>query len=119
MVEIGIDIIAIARIEIFIRKFGSRGLSRFLTPQEMQLAKTSQTIAGFWAAKEACAKALKCGISEQLRFKDILISKNSKGAPLLSLTQERFRFFNLNSLSLSITHDSGFCIAVVAANFKE
>ncbi|MDE5603243.1 MAG: holo-ACP synthase [Helicobacter sp.] len=118
MIEIGIDLIAIRRIKLFIQRFGEKGLLKFLTPQEIMIAKTDQNIAGFWAAKEACSKALKCGISKELTFYDILISKSPKGAPLLTLTQDKLIAFNLHSLSLSITHDNGLAIAVVAANFK-
>lgn len=117
MVEIGIDLIAIKRIELFIQRFGERGLLKFLTLEEIAIAKTPQSIAGFWAAKEACSKALKCGISKDLAFYDILISKSPKGAPLLTLTQDKLIAFNLYSLSLSITHDNGLAIAIVAANF--
>ena len=48
----------------------------------------------------------------------MIISKDKKGAPLLTLTKDKMKYFNLHSLSLSISHDSGFAIAVVAAIFK-
>ncbi|WP_104721115.1 holo-ACP synthase [Helicobacter mesocricetorum] len=118
MIEVGIDLVSIKRIELFIQRFGEKGLLRFLTPQEIAITKTAQNVAGFWAAKEACSKALKCGISKELTFYDILISKSPKGAPLLTLTQDKIIAFNLHSLSLSITHDNGLAIAIVAANFK-
>lgn len=112
------DLVSIPRIEAFCQKHGQKGLLRFLSKEEIKLAKTPQSIAGFWAAKEACSKALKCGISKELGFHDILISKSQKGAPLLTLKKEKMQAFNLSSLSLSISHDSGFAIAVVAAVFK-
>ena len=118
MFEVGVDLVSIARIEAFLQKFNHKGLARFLNSEEIKLAKTPQTIAGFWAAKEACSKALKCGISKELNFHDMIISKDKKGAPLLTLTKDKMKYFNLHSLSLSISHDSGFAIAVVAAVFK-
>ena len=118
MFEVGVDLVSIARIEAFLQKFNHKGLARFLNSEEIKLAKTPQTIAGFWAAKEACSKALKCGISNELNFHDMIISKDKKGAPLLTLTKDKMKYFNLHSLSLSISHDSGFAIAVVAAIFK-
>lgn len=118
MFELGIDLVSIARIETFLQRFNQKGLARFLNPEEIKLAKNPQTIAGFWAAKEACSKALKCGISKELNFHDMIISKDKKGAPLLTLTKNKMEHFNLHSLSLSISHDSGFAIAVVAVIFK-
>ncbi|EES89957.1 holo-ACP synthase [Helicobacter canadensis] len=118
MFELGIDLVSIARIETFLQRFNQKGLARFLNAEEIKLAKNSQTIAGFWAAKEACSKALKCGISKELNFHDMIISKDKKGAPLLTLTKNKMEHFNLHSLSLSISHDSGFAIAVVAVIFK-
>ncbi|WP_278916971.1 holo-ACP synthase [Helicobacter pullorum] len=118
MIEIGIDLVAIARFESFIQKFGEKGLLKFLNPQEITFIKTAQNAAGFWAAKEACSKALKCGISKELSFHDILISKSPKGAPLLTLKDEKMLYFNVSYLSLSISHDSGFAIAAVVANFN-
>lgn len=118
MLCVGVDLIKIERIEEFVRKYQRRGLERFLNPLEISLGKNSQSIAGFWAAKEACAKALKCGIGKQLGFHDIVIAKGKNGAPLLQLTREKLVYFNVQDLSLSIAHDGGFAIAVVAISFK-
>lgn len=120
---IGIDIVAIRRIEENLEKYGEVFLKKFLSPKEILLAKTSSgykasTIAGFWAAKEACSKALKVGISKELRFLDILVSKNEKNAPLLSLDKNKADFFNIDFMDLSITHDGGFAIAAVIVKFK-
>ncbi len=114
MVCVGVDVVSIGRIESFCQKFGQKGLQRFLSATEIALARSAQSIAGFWAAKEACSKALGCGIGQELGFSDILISKTQKGAPFLTLTQEKLEYFCVESLSLSISHDCGFAIAVVA-----
>lgn len=120
---IGIDIVAIKRIEENLEKYGEVFLKKFLSPKEILLTKTSShykasTIAGFWAAKEACSKALKVGISKELRFLDIQISKNEKNAPLLSFDKNKKDFFNIDFMDLSITHDGGFAIAAVIVKFK-
>ena len=119
MLEIGVDIVAIARIESLMAKFGDRGIARFLSESERQIAKSASSVAGFFAAKEACAKALKCGIGNELGFHHIVISKGNSGAPLLTLSEEKKKYFNVRSLSLSIAHDGGFAIAVVAASIAE
>ncbi len=118
MIEVGVDIVKIARIESLWERFGSKGITRFLNDSEINIAKSPQTLAGFWAAKEACAKALKCGIGKELRFHDMWISKDKKGAPSLHLCAEKWNYFQLHSLSLSIAHDGGFAIAVVAVSLK-
>ncbi len=66
MFDVGVDIVKIQRIESLLAKFGEKGLQKFLNYSEIQIAKNPQSLAGFWAAKEACAKALKCGIGKEL-----------------------------------------------------
>ncbi|MEF3191647.1 MAG: holo-ACP synthase [Campylobacterales bacterium] len=108
---IGIDLISIARIEAMIERFGERGVARFLSPDEIDIAKKSETIAGFWAAKEAIAKALGCGIGSELSFHDIILSKDSKGRPQAILTPEASARHGSPTIALSITHDGGFAAA--------
>ena len=118
MTKIGIDIVSIPRIERFIQRHGNRGLERFLSQEEISLAKKVSTVAGFWAAKEALSKALGFGIGKELSFHDIHISKLPSGAPKIDLTQ-RQSTQNIDSISLSITHDGGFAIAAVIVSLKE
>ena len=114
--EVGIDIVSIARIQRLIDSYGDTFLNRFLSQKEIDLARyKTQTIAGFWAAKEACSKALGVGISKDLTFHDIHIQKDSKQRPIISLSESRLLFFKISKLSLSISHDAGFAIAIVIA----
>jgi len=113
--KIGTDIIQISRIETSLEKFGDKFIARFLTPEEQtHLPNKPESLAGYWAAKEAIAKALGCGIGRELAFHDITISKNPKGAPRFSLSAKAQTRFLIKSQSLSISHDGGFAIAVVA-----
>lgn len=111
---IGIDLIKIDRMERFISRFGDRGLQKFLSSNEILLIKNPRNAAGFWAAKEACAKALGCGIGAECGFHDIHLSKSPKGAPLIDLSESVKGTFKIKTLSLSITHDGEYAIAVVA-----
>lgn len=111
---IGIDLIKLDRMKRLIERFGDRGLQKFLCENEISLVKNPRTAAGFWAAKEACAKALGCGISKECGFHDIVISKTSKGAPRISLSPKVSDTFKIKDISLSITHDGDYAIAVVA-----
>jgi len=95
-IKVGTDIIDTTRVQSSIEKFGDKFLNRFLNDEEKKLAKKVETIAGFWASKEAISKALGCGIGKELEFKDIIIKKDS----------------------LSISHDGNFAIAVVVVILK-
>ncbi|MGD9969107.1 MAG: holo-ACP synthase [Sulfuricurvum sp.] len=111
---IGIDLIKTDRMESLLERFGDRGLRKFLAESEIALVKTPKTAAGFWAAKEACAKALGCGIGSECGFHDITLSKTPKGAPLITLSERVKTTFKIKSLSVSITHDGEYAIAIVA-----
>ncbi len=115
--KIGTDITVISRIEKSIHKFGDRFVDRFLTSQERNsLSQKIESIAGYWATKEAVAKALGCGIGAELSFHDIIIYKDKKNAPHFRLTTEAQKRHQIKDSSLSIAHDGGFAIAVVLIN---
>lgn len=111
---IGVDLIKIDRMKSLMERFGDRGLHKFLSPDEILLIKNHRNAAGFWAAKEACAKALGCGIGIECSFHDIILSKTSKGAPIIDLSPRVKEMFTIQNLSVSITHDGEYAIAVVA-----
>jgi len=112
--NIGTDIIQISRIETSLDKFGDKFKMKFLNSDEIKLVKKVESIAGFWAAKEAIAKALGCGIGSDLAFHDIILSKNARGAPAFTLSKNAQKIHHIKTSSLSISHDGGFAIAIVA-----
>ncbi|WP_163499213.1 holo-ACP synthase [Helicobacter suis] len=114
---IGVDIVCIARITDNISRHKHRFLNKFLSTYEQTLFIKPHSIAGAWAAKEACSKALGVGICAQLRFLDMCLSKNTLGAPILQLTPEKQILFKIQNLHVSISHDRGFAVAVVLAQF--
>ena len=109
---IGIDLVKIERIKRFEERFGDKALKKFLSAEEINLAKSTDTKAGFWASKEAISKALGLGIGKQCSFFDIKLHKNEKNAPYFTLSKRLIERFNIIDTSLSITHDDGFAIAV-------
>jgi holo-[acyl-carrier protein] synthase len=117
--KIGTDIIQVVRIKNSIDKFSDKFKERFLTPQEIKIATKLESIAGFWAAKEAIAKALGCGIGSDLSFHDIIISKDPRGVPSFILSKDRQEKYNIKNSSLSISHDGGFAIAVVVIETED
>jgi len=111
---IGIDLIKTSRMAKMIERFGDKALQKFLCEDEIKLVKNYKTAAGFWATKEACSKALGVGISSTCNFYDIVIYKTDKGAPKINLSNKLIKEFNISDISLSITHDGDYAIAVVA-----
>jgi holo-[acyl-carrier protein] synthase len=109
---IGLDLVSIGRIEKFIARFGEKGLEKFLSAEEIALVKSPKTAAGFWAVKEAVAKALGCGIGAELGFHDIIITKTPKNAPMARLSEKAALYHGVETIAVSITHDGGFAAAV-------
>jgi len=116
---IGIDLIKTSRMATMIEKFGDKALKKFLCADEIKLIKNHKTASGFWAIKEACSKALGVGIGSTCSFHDILIFKTDKGAPKLQLSSKLIEKFNISDISVSVTHDGDYAIAVVAIETKK
>ena len=66
IVDVGIDLINIERIEKVLDRFGSRFENRVFTPEEITRSRKkydkASSFAKRWAAKEACSKALGIGL---------------------------------------------------------
>jgi len=115
---VGVDIVQIDRIEKMLGRFGDKALKKFLNNNEISLVKKPQTAAGFWAAKEAASKAIGTGIGVGCSWDDIVISKTIKGQPILNFSDRIKDKFLIDKISLSISHDGNFAIAVVAISIK-
>lgn len=113
---VGVDIVAINRIERLLKKYNTSFLQNFLCRSEIDLCVKKressdlscfniERIAGFYAAKEAIAKALRCGISKNLAFHDIILSKDSRGAPKAKLSKRAKKYFKVKKIHISISHD--------------
>jgi holo-[acyl-carrier protein] synthase len=109
---IGLDLIAIDRIARLVDRHGEAALKRFLNPEEIANTKAIESIAGLWAAKEAVAKALGCGIGSRLGFHDITICKDAQGAPTAFLSDKAATLHGVKSLAISITHEKTHAAAV-------
>ena len=90
---IGIDQEEIGRIEKAINSFGNRFLKRVFTPHEIAtVSKRAEQQKRFCAytarfcAKEACSKALGCGIGKKASWRDFEVRNLSSGQPELFIT---------------------------------
>jgi holo-[acyl-carrier protein] synthase len=112
----GIDLIEIERVASAIERNGERFLMRIFTPHELaDCAGRSESLAARWAAKEAVAKALGCGIGD-VGFQEIEIQRTQSVAPELHLYGAALRLAEergLNSWSISLSHSQDHAIAMV------
>jgi holo-[acyl-carrier protein] synthase len=90
IIGMGSDITDIRRIEKVIGKHGERFLSRIFTDTERaraeRRAKSTETYAKRFAAKEACAKALGTGIRRGVWWRDMGVVNLPSGRPTMALT---------------------------------
>ncbi len=115
---IGIDIIEIERIERAIAKQSSF-LDKLFTEYEQSYyhrkGEKAETIAGFFAAKEAVSKVLGTGI--RYTWKDIEIHHTEYGQPFVILHGEAKKIATdrgINSVLVSISHCKTYAVANAA-----
>ena len=111
---IGIDIIAIKRIEELLKVHSDRFLARTFTTKEIEYcrkkSKPSQHYAARFAAKEALIKAF----GKPLTLKEIEIEKALDNAPQIRLHGKAKELVGNKNILLSISHDHEYAIAQVA-----
>ncbi|HET6872072.1 MAG TPA: holo-ACP synthase, partial [Sporolactobacillaceae bacterium] len=91
IIGIGMDMIELDRIKKAMENL--RFVQRILTPAELEkfrsLNKSRQVefLAGRFAGKEACSKALGTGIGTHLSWQDMSILNNDLGKPILHIKE--------------------------------
>jgi len=119
IIRSGIDLIEIERLQAIMDRHGDRFLSRIFTPRELaDCDGKTQSLSARFAAKEAAAKALGCGIGK-VSWQDIEIVRNSDRQPELFLhgpAQELAKILKLTNWSVSLSHTFQNAIAIVIAN---
>ena len=136
---IGVDIINTSRMQAAIERKGLKFVERFCTDIEIasvlkkenieeSLAEGStlekeylkadnwrvDSVAGFFASKEAFGKAMGTGISRGVNLREIEIRYDELGAPSYVLhgdTLKEFKARGYSAAKLSISHDGGLAIA--------
>lgn len=114
----GIDLVEISRIADLDSKIRPGFLKRIYTSMELQLSDDSnQFLAGRFAAKEAVAKALGCGIG-LVSWHDIEILRSETQQPILRLHGEAKQLsdqIGISTWSVSISHTDKVAAAVAVA----
>ena len=123
---LGIDIVETARIRQVIERHGEQFLNRVYTPAEQAVGKIRASAqhfyAGRWAAKEAAAKALGCGIGENCAFTDIEILNDDRGRPVMTFSGNAAELANelgVTDIKLSISHENSYAVATVVLCGKD
>lgn len=117
---LGIDIVETDRIRQVIERHGEQFLNRVYTPAEQAIGKIRASAhhfyAGRWAAKEAAAKALGCGIGSECSFNEIEVVDSAIGVPSLVFSGNAARTaaaLGAKTVKVSITHEREYAAAVV------
>lgn len=110
---IGTDIVHIPRIEKLTMK--KRFLERFFSEKEIELFKKRNfdpnVIAGNFAVKEAFSKAIKTGISFEMR--KFSVERKDSGEPFVRLIDlDMYKKYN-GKIKCSISHDGEYAVAFV------
>ncbi|MFT3990254.1 MAG: holo-ACP synthase [Luteolibacter sp.] len=115
---IGIDVVEVERIAGAISRHGEPFLARLFTPAEREYCeiqkKPALHYAARFAAKEAVSKALGTGIGGDASWLDLEISRDSLGAPALSLTGSAAAFAEskgIREIKISLTHARDYAAA--------
>jgi holo-[acyl-carrier protein] synthase len=121
---VGSDMVDIKRIERIIDLYGDRFLDRVFTEAERQKSEgrrqRAPSYAKRFAAKEACSKALGCGLGRGVGWRDMGVVNDVLGKPSLILVAgaaERLREMTPDGyaaqVNLSITDDYPLAQAIV------
>jgi holo-[acyl-carrier protein] synthase len=118
---VGIDLVRIRRIRRAYRRRPARFLNRIFTEKEIALLKSKTnpfpSMAARFAAKEAVAKALGCGIG-RIGWRDLEILPAAGGRPVVFLqgaAQSLAKKQGVKGVAISLSHDNFYAVAQAVA----
>ena len=118
----GVDIIKIKRIRKAIDRHGERFLQRVYTPTELAEARNNPaSLAARFAAKEAVAKALGCGIGP-VSWQEIEIRRGAANRPYLLLYGAASQLAleqGITTWSISLSHTRKYALAFVVGSSED
>lgn len=129
MMRVGVDIVDIIRFEKLIQN--ERFLEKYFTHYEMgyiraqeRSARSTQSLAGIYAAKEAFLKALGIGIGGGIALNEIEVNHEKSGRPTIKLVTSKsliiLNSMGIENIDVSISHTDEVCMAscLVEGKFK-
>lgn len=126
IIGVGNDIVNLRRLEKMLQRHPQRLPAKMLTQQELAQAPVDggdglfsvRYLGGRWAAKEALGKALGCGLSPPLTWRQISVLNDNAGKPFFAFAAAARRHVEqrcVRHCHLSISHDGDYAAAVVVA----
>lgn len=117
---IGTDIVRIQRFDKNLQRYGERFASRILSDKEFEgfqaSARQAHFLAKRFAAKEAAAKALGTGFRNGLSLRDISVTHDELGKPMLDFSprgREQLKTRGIGGMHLSISDEEDNAVAFV------
>lgn len=113
IIGVGVDLVDLTRFENKLAETPAL-IERIFT--EPERGAKPESLAGYWAAKEALIKAI--GNPVGLNWHDVSVTKDDLGKPALNVsgaTLERATELGIANWHLSISHDGGIAVAFVIA----
>lgn len=121
---VGCDLVEIRRLKTMLARYPLRLPRRLLHEKELREFGarnfSAEYLAGRAAAKEALAKALRCGIRAPVVWRNIAVLGDENGAPVFyfaAAAAEYLRARNIAACHISISHHGGFAAAFAVAEF--
>ena len=115
---VGIDVVELSRVQATYERFGEHFVRRILMDEELELFRASKSPVRFlamrFAAKEAAAKAMGTGFRHGLWVRDVGITNNGWGRPLIIWSERGRRLcdeLGIGTGHVSLTDDAGLVIA--------
>lgn len=117
---IGTDIVRVKRMQDNIDKFGDKFAERILSEEELaeyhQYTEPSRLLAKRFAAKEAASKAMGTGFRDGVTLKQIFITHDSLGKPILNFIEAAQDFIKqkgIHESHVSISDEKEYAVAYV------
>ena len=117
---IGTDIVRVKRMQENIDKFGDKFAERILSDEELEeyhrYAVPSRLLAKRFAAKEAASKAMGTGFRDGITLKQIFITHDDLGKPILNFSELANEFLTNNKIiesHVSISDEQDYAVAYV------
>lgn len=121
MLQAGVDLIEVERIETALARYGERFLTRVYTEGELAYCRgRPHELATRFAAKEAVSKLLGVGIQHRdgAHWRDIEVVSGERGKPSVKLSGKaarRAEEIGLRTFALSLSHSREYAIALIVA----
>ena len=114
----GIDIVEVYRIRAAVEKHGKNFIARIFTPREIAYSNSRrfsyQHLAGRFAVKEACLKALGSARRWPIQWTQIEILNDEWGRPVVEFHDDALKLKNKRRVSeviVSLSHSKNYAVA--------